>query len=180
MGAAQSPPELHGERVVLRRARTAQAQAIHDLVNTPEVLAWWVSYPMEQVVEDLTPDDEEFVIFTIEPAAAEAGTEVVGLVQYSQELDPMYRHASIDVSIHPDHHRRGHATDAIRTLARHLFDDLGHHRITIDPAAHNAAAIACYEGLGFRPVGIMRDYEQGVDGTFHDGLLMDLLAGELR
>jgi aminoglycoside 6'-N-acetyltransferase len=25
----------------------------------------------------------------------------------------------------------------------------------------------------------MRDYERGADGTFHDGLLMDLLANDL-
>ena len=49
----------------------------------------------------------------------------------------------------------------------------------IDPAADNAAAIRCYSKAGFRPVGIMRDYERGADGTWHDGLLMDLLAGEL-
>jgi aminoglycoside 6'-N-acetyltransferase len=29
-------------------------------------------------------------------------------------------------------------------------------------------------------VGVMRAYERGDDGTWHDGLLMDLLAGELR
>jgi aminoglycoside 6'-N-acetyltransferase len=28
-------------------------------------------------------------------------------------------------------------------------------------------------------VGIMRQYERGPDGTWHDGLLMDLLADEL-
>ena len=28
-------------------------------------------------------------------------------------------------------------------------------------------------------VGVMRNYERGVDGTWHDGLLMDLLADEL-
>ena len=28
------------------------------------------------------------------------------------------------------------------------------------------------------PVGRMRDYELGGDGTWHDGLLMDLLADE--
>jgi aminoglycoside 6'-N-acetyltransferase len=33
--------------------------------------------------------------------------------------------------------------------------------------------------VGFRPVGIMRQYERGTDGTFHDGLLMDLLRDEL-
>jgi aminoglycoside 6'-N-acetyltransferase len=34
--------------------------------------------------------------------------------------------------------------------------------------------------VGFRPVGVMRQYERGGDGRFHDGLLMDLLRGELR
>jgi aminoglycoside 6'-N-acetyltransferase len=29
-------------------------------------------------------------------------------------------------------------------------------------------------------VGVMRRYERGPDGTWHDGLLMDLLPEELR
>lgn len=49
----------------------------------------------------------------------------------------------------------------------------------IDPAADNVAAIRGYGKVGFRPVGIMRQYERGSDGTWHDGLLMDLLAAEL-
>ena len=33
----------------------------------------------------------------------------------------------------------------------------------------------------FRPVGVMRRYERDADGSgWHDGLLMDLLAEELR
>jgi aminoglycoside 6'-N-acetyltransferase len=55
-----------------------------------------------------------------------------------------------------------------------------HHRITIDPAAANSQAIRCYTSVGFRPVGVMRRYERGGDGHFHDGLLMDLLRDELR
>ena len=34
--------------------------------------------------------------------------------------------------------------------------------------------------VGFRRVGVMRQYERGLDGTFHNGMLMDMLAGELR
>jgi aminoglycoside 6'-N-acetyltransferase len=68
----------------------------------------------------------------------------------------------------------------VRTLARQLFDEVGHHRLIIDPAAANERAIRCYERVGFRPVGVMRDYERGPDGSWHDGLVMDLLAGELR
>jgi aminoglycoside 6'-N-acetyltransferase len=66
-------------------------------------------------------------------------------------------------------------------MARYLVDERGHHRLVIDPAADNVAAIRCYSSVGFRPVGVMRSYERDVDGCgWHDGLLMDLLAPELR
>lgn len=54
----------------------------------------------------------------------------------------------------------------------------GHHRLTIDPACGNAGAIRAYEAVGFRPVGTMRRYERGADGSWHDNLLMDLLREE--
>ena len=60
-----------------------------------------------------------------------------------------------------------------------MFDQRSHHRITIDPAAANDQAIRSYTKVGFRPVGVMRQYERSGDGQFHDGLLMDLLRGEL-
>ena len=47
------------------------------------------------------------------------------------------------------------------------------------PAAADEPAIRCYAKVGFRPVGVMRRYERGGDGRFHDGLLMDLLRDEL-
>ena len=69
------------------------------------------------------------------------------------------------------HHGLG--PEAIRLAARCLFEVRGHHRLTIDPAAENLRAIHAYERVGFRPVGVMRQYERGRDGTWHDGLLMD-------
>ena len=52
----------------------------------------------------------------------------------------------------------------------------GPHRLSIDPAAANARAIAAYAKVGFRPVGVMRRYQRLADGTWVDALLMDLLA----
>lgn len=124
------------------------------------------------VAEDLAEEGTEtFVI--------EHDGRVAGAIQWSAEDEPDYRHAGIDIYLDPALHGRGLGTDAVRTLARHLIADLGHHRLVIDPAADNAAAIRCYSKAGFRPVGVMRRYERGVDGTWHDGLLMDLLADEL-
>ena len=77
-------------------------------------------------------------------------------------------------------HARMHSgVPLIPDLARHLIEHHGHHRLIIDPAADNAAAAASYAKVGFRPVGVMRQYERGPDGTWHDCLLMDLLAAEL-
>ncbi len=105
---------------------------------------------------------------------------ICGFIQYSEENEPAYRHATIDIFLDPAVHGRGLGRDAVRTLARYLIDDRGHHRLVIDPAADNVAAVRCYEAVGFRPIGIARRSERDADGSgWHDGLLMDLLAEEL-
>jgi aminoglycoside 6'-N-acetyltransferase len=92
----------------------------------------------------------------------------------------MYRHAGIDLYLDPAEHGRGLGTDAVRTLARHLIEERGHHRVTIDPSVGNAPAIRSYEKVGFRAVGVMRQYTRDpLTGEWVDGLLMDLLADEL-
>jgi aminoglycoside 6'-N-acetyltransferase len=85
----------------------------------------------------------------------------------------------MDIAVSTDWHGKGVAIAALRALARHLVDDLGHHHLTIDPAASNARAIKCYEKLGYRPVGILRQNEMSPDGSFRDTLLMDLVTGDL-
>jgi aminoglycoside 6'-N-acetyltransferase len=123
------------------------------------------------------PDDPSVHAYAIigVPATAAGGDEedVVGFVQWAEERDAQYRHAGIDLFVDPSRHRRGIGTAAVRLLVDHLVADRGHHRIVIDPAADNVAAIACYRRAGFREVGVMRAYERGADGRFHDGLLME-------
>ena len=138
----------------------------------PEVARWWPNETLEHVRATIESGTEHSFVVELDGRA-------VGVIQYWEEADPEYRHAGIDVALHPDVHERGLGTDAVRALARHLIRDRGHHRLTIDPAAANARAIRCYEKVGFRPVGVMRRYERGGDGTWHDGLLMDLLAEDL-
>ena len=104
--------------------------------------------------------------------------EVVGAIQYHEKNEPMYRHAGIDIFLSTSRHGQGLGTEAIRVLARYLFEERSHHRLTIDPAADNTVAIRAYERVGFRRVGIMRKYERGPDGVWHDGLLMDMLQEE--
>ncbi len=101
------------------------------------------------------------------------------MIQHYEETDEEFRHAGIDLFLGATYHGRGLGTDAVRTMARHLVDDLGHRRLVIDPAAHNERAIRCYEKVGFRRVGIMREYWLDREGVWRDGMLLDLLASEL-
>ena len=102
---------------------------------------------------------------------------VAGLIQFWEETEPKYRHAGIDCSLTRSSMAGGSAPRCCARIVRHLIDDLGHHRVTIDPAADNAAAIRSYEKAGFRRVGVMRAYERDVGGEgWHDGLLMELTA----
>jgi aminoglycoside 6'-N-acetyltransferase len=60
-----------------------------------------------------------------------------------------------------------------------LAEERGHHRFTIDPSLANERAIKAYKAVGFRPVGVMRQYDRNPDGEWEDALLLDLLAEEL-
>ncbi|MEM9562225.1 MAG: GNAT family protein [Actinomycetota bacterium] len=177
-GPAEREPrvELHGPRLTLRTTVETDRQAIVAIQATPEVRRRWRGDDLDaEFTERLDRDDE------VEPLTVlDAGGRIVGYLQYAQEDDPDYRHASIDLFVDPANHRLGYATEAITMVVDHLFADLGHHRITIDPAADNEAAIACYAGVGFRPVGVLRDYERQGDGSWADGLLMELLVTDPR
>lgn len=156
----------------LRPLEPRHAADLRRILREPAVARWWDEAPDDFPLAD-DPEATRLVI--------EVDGTVAGMVQYAEELDPKYRHASIDIFLDPAFHGRGLGTEAVRRVVRHLLGERGHHRVTIDPAVENVAAIRAYEKVGFRPVGVMRAYERDTGGdAFHDGLLMDLLAGEER
>ena len=53
--------------------------------------------------------------------------EPAGLIQYYEENEPDFRHAGIDVFLSVGFQGRGLGADAVRTVARYLIDDRGHH-----------------------------------------------------
>jgi aminoglycoside 6'-N-acetyltransferase len=167
--------ELRGNRVVLRPLAESDVDRIVELGADPGVAPWWPGLTPEYVGEKARGEDHDVTVFAIV-----VDGEVAGMIQYHEETDPEYRHAGMDLFLGAPYQDRGLGTDAVRTMARHLVRDLGHHRLTIDPAAHNERAIRCYEKVGFRRVGVMREYWCDADGVWRDGVLLDLLASELE
>jgi aminoglycoside 6'-N-acetyltransferase len=147
-------PTLHGERVTLRPVGAEDADRFLEILREPKVERWWGVHDAERVRDDLIENSDD-VVFAIE-----VDGDVIGAVQYSEELTPDYRHAGMDIFLTTSRHGQGLGSEALRVLARYLFDERGHHRLTIDPAVDNVRAIRAYERS--------------------DGLLMDLLAREFR
>jgi aminoglycoside 6'-N-acetyltransferase len=164
---------LRGERVVLRPLAEDDRAEVRRILDDPSVARWWGPGDVdERMAETFGDDDTERFVIVV-------GGRVAGTIQFHEENEPDYRHAGLDIFLDAEHQGRGLGRDALRTLARYLIDVRGHHRLTIDPSDANDRAIRAYGRVGFRRVGVMRRYERGPDGTFHDGLLMDLLADEL-
>ena len=163
---------LHGERVVLRPLEERDFERLVEIGAEPEVARWWPGISRADLAETAAADD-------VVALAVEVDGRVAGMIQFHEEDEPDFRHAGMDIFLSSECHGQGLGADAIRTLARHLIDGRGHHRLTIDPAVANERAIRCYERVGFRRVGIMRRYWRDPAGEWQDGLLLDLLAGEL-
>jgi aminoglycoside 6'-N-acetyltransferase len=168
--------ELRGDRVVLRPLAEEDVPRLAELGADPEAARWWPGLTREHLLAKARREGEEADVTVF---AILDGGEITGMIQHWEETDADFRHAGIDVFLGTPYHGRGLGTDAVRTLARHLVHDLGHHRVTIDPAAANEPAVRCYEKAGFKRVGVMREYWRDPDGVWQDGVLLDLLASEV-
>ena len=138
--------ELHGRHVTLRSTTPEDSPALLAILAEPEVARWWGEFDLERVNAELIEGDPEE-----DPYVIEHEGEVIGYIQAVEENEPDFRSAGIDLFLRTEAQGRGLGPDAIRTLAAHLIDERGHHRLTIDPVAHNTRAIAAYAKLGFRP-----------------------------
>lgn len=168
-----SLPTLRGADFVLRPAQPAELDVFADAISADSEASPWWGTDAETIRRWFASPD--YYLFALEQAG-----DVVGVLGFEEVDDDDYRSAGVDIGLLSCCIGKGLGTAALRLLVGWLIDERGHHRITIDPAANNGRAIRAYEKVGFKRIGIAREYERGSDGVWHDNLLMDLLASEFR
>lgn len=173
---------LEGENVELRRHVRENYSLYAAWYGDPEVwyLTSWTSSPLgRSAVERLFDEREKSVTDDSFAIHARDEREPIGVISL---MNVSEANASADLSIilGPSEERdQGYGADAIGTLLDYAFGELELHRISLSVFEFNEAAIATYEKLGFKREGRYREAIKR-DDSFHDAILMSLLAPEWR
>ena len=161
-------------RLRLRPPQGADLSPLTAILAEPAVARFWPGYDAARVRGEVIEAEEGLTVLVIE----RGGSEVVGMVQHEVSSDPEYPSAELDLFLATRCHGQGLGGEVLRAVLGELFEARGVHRVTVDPAAANTRAVRAFTRAGFRTVGLMRAYQRAPDGSVHDGLLMELLAGD--
>lgn len=108
---------------------------------------------------------------------AEADGDLIG-VAFLHSLSDADRKARYAIGLFaPQHLGHGYGTEITRLVLDHAFGALNLHRVDLRVLEFNAAAIACYQRVGFQIEGRERE-SCLLDGQWHDDLIMGILAAE--
>lgn len=176
---------LRTERLELRQFNDDDLDALLEMQGNAEVTRYlpWGPQSRDQVlrlverIKPMTGTDQSSDGLRLAAVLPDSGA-VVGdfsLWRTSRE----HAQGEIGFVVHPDHQRRGYATEACTALLRLGFERLGLHRIIGRADARNVASIGVMERLGMRREAHLRENEQ-IKDEWTDEVIFAALAHEWR
>ena len=168
--------------VSLRRAQPDDVDFLVELVTHEDVepfLAAVRPKDAESILAEIERSDSDpdaFGLFVVEVDGESAGT-----IRFSR-ANQRSRIADIGgLAVHPRFRGRKVGDETARLFQRHLFDDLGYHRVQLEIYGFNERALAHAERSGFVREGLRRKAywrnEEWVDGVLY-GLVAEDVADE--
>jgi aminoglycoside 6'-N-acetyltransferase len=128
--------DIRGMQTTVRCATNDDVDMLVAWHADPDVARYWddETFTRDEMRERLARDDVEAYIVV-------ADGEPVGYLQIHS--------TGLDMFLVPSARGRGLGPDAARAAARHLLDDRGWTRVTVDPYRWNEAAVRAWERAGF-------------------------------
>jgi UDP-4-amino-4,6-dideoxy-N-acetyl-beta-L-altrosamine N-acetyltransferase len=172
-------PFLIGEEIYLRPLERADAPLFARWINDPSVsrtLAQHrpINLQSEEEFIDRARGDEHSVLLVIVLRDGDRAIGTVGL----DSIDFKDRRARFGIVIgEPDHWGLGHGSEATRLILRHAFATLNLHRVWLHVYEYNERGLRCYDRIGFRREGVLRQ-DHYSEGRYWDVISMGLLRPE--
>ena len=161
---------ITGPLVTLRASRADDLAPLTAILDEPEVSFWWVGYTPERVQAEFIDDNANVRIIEVDG-------ECAGAMYVLRGPDAEYPTTVMHLFIGTRFRGRRIGEEALALAIRAEFAD-GITRITLDPNVNNDGAIRSYERLGFRPIGVLRDYQVRPGGHLEDALFLDLTCSD--
>jgi aminoglycoside 6'-N-acetyltransferase len=159
-----------GPLVTLRLPLERDLGPLTAILREPEVSEWWVGFTPVRVQAELIESPDTTRIIEVEGATA-------GALYVGRSSDAEYPSTVIHLFMGTAFRGRRIGEEALALAIRTEFA-AGITRVTLDPNVNNHSAIRGWERMGFRRIGIMRDYQVRPDGTLDDALFLDLTRGD--
>jgi len=164
-------PALAGPRTQLQPLLEADLESLGILFRQPGVQPWWGD-PSPEGLRPALLEAPDTLSWSIRVRGA-----IVGATSSFDAGWPPGSSIGLMIALGDAWQDRGLGPEVLSLLIAHHIAG-GVHRFSVDPMAANARAIHAYQSCGFRPVGVLRQYEPTPEGGWRDCLLMDLLADE--
>jgi len=127
---------VRGRLTTLRRADAGDVDRLVAWHADPDVSRYW--------------DGETFTRAEMERRVARADVEAWIVEEAGDPVGYLQVHPEgLDMFLIPNARGRGLGPDAARAIARHLVEDRGWTRVTVDPYAWNEGAVRAWERAGF-------------------------------
>jgi RimJ/RimL family protein N-acetyltransferase len=169
------------ERLVLRRFRAPDAEALSAYRSDPEVAryqSWNAPYPVDKARAAIAsfaaadPEEPGWFQWAIERTADRRLIGDIGV-----DLHENLMQAEIGFTLARPYQKQGYAAEAVRGMLDHLFGVRGLHKVSAEADARNLASARLLERVGFTREGLLREHTW-IKGEWTDDLLYGMLAGE--
>lgn len=159
-----------GPAVALRAPVQDDLEPLYAILQEPEVAFWWVGFSKERT-------QREFIDAPETTRVIEVAGECAGALYVLRGEDPEYPTTVMHLFIGTRFRGRRIGEEALALAIRHEFAN-GITRITLDPNEHNDGAIRSYERLGFKRIGVLRDYQVRPGGALEGAMFLDLTRSD--
>jgi RimJ/RimL family protein N-acetyltransferase len=168
---------LRGERVILRPWSEDDIPTILAEIEDPDILHWMPVIPRPYTREDALAFVNDELGLGPHQFAIEVDGRVVGSIGLRVNENDT-GHAGYWLA--RSERGRGIVPDALRTLTRYGFEELGLGRMELITDPDNQSSQRVAEKVGYRREGVLRSHLLHPDGRRRDSVMFSLLPGELR
>lgn len=167
---------ISGDKIKIKGLTKNSQEKIYAWVNDEELRKLTGTiYPIsefehEEWIKNVATS-KEYKVFMISEKEKNLDIGTIGL----KNFDYLNSNVELFISIgNRNYLNGGYGADAVRTMTRYVFNRLNLHKVYLKVFESNKRAIRCYEKVGFKKEGILKDH-CFIEGKYENVIVMGIL-----